>query len=58
MHFMGLEAGWCTYSSKSRHGDFRHSCAHEDEDVSEEHLGVEVVISTDRAPSIARVAHC
>lgn len=33
-------------------------CMHEDKEVSEERLGVKVVISPERAPSIARVAHC
>lgn len=34
------------------------TCRREDKQVSEERLGVEVVISPERAPSVAGVAHC
>lgn len=58
VHVLYGVRSWMVYIESPGMVTCRRSCAHEDKDVSEEHLGVEVVISPESALSIARLAHC
>lgn len=58
VHVLSEVRSWVAHMASPGMVTCRCMCAHEDKQASEVRLGVEVVISPERAPSIARLAHC